>query len=89
MTNFTQQAREELINDSGCQDCPFNAESQGVDVGCLPAPGEIVEMYAKGHGKWACHSDSTRICKGLEHYLDKLNDTMCMDPFVHSNASSE
>lgn len=65
-----------LISEKGCESCPFRCDSIGVDMGCLPAPLEIVELYFKGHGKWACHSNNTKVCAGLQGYLDGLDNSL-------------
>lgn len=52
--------------------CPFACTEQSEyaqNTGCLPSPGEILNMRIH-HGKtWACHSDITKPCIGAINYL--------------------
>ena len=55
-----------------CGGCPFNAglteeADQAQNYGCLPSPGDIIQMKRQTGGTWACHSDESRMCAGLCH----------------------
>lgn len=51
-----------------CISCPFAATEESEiaqGYGCLPSPGQILEMHKERGEAWMCHSDNTRICRGL------------------------
>jgi hypothetical protein len=55
-----------------CGGCPFNAgmteeAEMAQNYGCLPTPGEVVELKRTTGANWACHSDETKVCAGLCH----------------------
>lgn len=76
-----------------CPSCPFNAgmneEAEiAASYGCLPGPGEILQMKRETGNNWACHSDPNKVCTGLclhakENSLDMSKGTLIHEEGVH------
>lgn len=51
-----------------CRTCPFSMTEEADRMnnsGCLPSPGEIIQMKVDTGNNWACHSNCNRVCQGL------------------------
>lgn len=60
-----------------CEGCPFNFFSDKADyyqnLGCLPAPYDIIKDMKKEDKNWACHDKPDKICRGLVGYVHDMN----------------
>lgn len=63
--------------------CPF--DERKTDMDCLPSKENIIEMYFKGNGKWACHSNCDKPCQGLEDYLNNLKPDLIQIDGLNKN----
>jgi hypothetical protein len=80
ISEVTGQSTGELIGGrkGTCPGCPFectDVSEQAQNYGCLPSPGEIIQMKRDSGHNWSCHSDESKVCAGLcheakEHKLD-------------------
>lgn len=60
-----------------CETCPFldglNEEATRVqNYGCLPTAADCVQYKRETGHNWACHSDESKICKGLADVCKQL-----------------
>lgn len=57
--------------------CPVNFSDEDTEysqnMGCLPAPSDIIQMRAVEGVTWACHSDYTKPCVSGVRLLQALN----------------
>lgn len=77
-----------------CACCPFNSgmneEAEvALNYGCLPGPGEILQMKRETGNNWACHDNPAKVCTGLclhakENGLDMSKGTLIVEEGVHS-----
>lgn len=60
-----------------CDACPFNFFSDQADyaqnMGCLPAPYDIIKEMKQTDKNWACHDNPEKICRGLVRYVNDMN----------------
>lgn len=58
---------ERYCNDS-CLACPFNineVSETAYNLGCLPAPYEIIKIKTQYNLNWECHNGTGKICGGF------------------------
>lgn len=58
-----------------CKCCPFaftDASEYVQNLGCLPSPGDIVDMRVNSGKTWSCHENTKKPCLGaLTHLKDQ------------------
>lgn len=67
-----------------CNSCPFNYcsdESEyAQNMGCLPAPVDVLKIKDETGHNWACHSNNKRICAGLSEHRDTSTGGLYLQP---------
>ena len=59
-----------------CQSCPFSGSEQGeegINLGCLPSPYEILQLKREQNSNWMCHHNESKSCAGFRDMCAELN----------------
>lgn len=68
-----------------CSACPFalTDESESVqNLGCLPTPGEILQMKRQCGHNWSCHEstpEKPKLCAGMVEWVSEMPSAVDID----------
>ena len=66
-TTAAQRVEALLAGCDGCTTCPFTIgpeAEQAQNFGCLPTPGELLDLAETTGRAWECHGEPGRVCRG-------------------------